>query len=96
MENLNGLVELFIGKTFTVPVGSLLLVFSFFAWFVLYEKHKWGFLAAYAFMFYWGFIVERMYWVNLFGDNTVGLVLYIFSALGIGVMGVVGLFQESH
>ena len=51
---------------------------------------------AYAFMFYWRFIMERMYWVNLFGDNAGGLVFYIFSALGIGVMGVVGLFQESH
>lgn len=96
MENVGVLIQVFGNQSFSIPIGHMAVVLAFCCWCMLYGKHKIGFLAVFAFIFYWGFISARLYWVGLFGDNPVGLIVYIFAALGIGLMAVFSLFQESH
>ena len=70
-------------------------VFAMF--FYLYtRKYKTGLLLSYFSIFYWGFVSNRGHWLELFGDNGTGLVLYFFSAAAIAMMGVISIFQELH
>ena len=73
-------------------------LFDFFAmFFYLYtRKYKTGLLLSYFSIFYWGFVSNRGHWLELFGDNGTGLVLYLFSATAIAMMGVISIFQEHH
>lgn len=96
MENVGVLVRVFGDQAFSIPVSHVAIVIAFCCWCMLYGKHKAGFLASFAFIFYWGFIATRLYWVSLMGDNPTGLILYIFAGLGIVLVAVYSLFQESH
>ncbi|MZH13709.1 MAG: hypothetical protein F3742_02920 [Nitrospinae bacterium] len=59
-------------------------------------KYKMGLLLSYFFTFYWGFVSNQGHWLEMFGDNVTGLVLYLFSATAIALMGVISIFQENH
>lgn len=96
MENAGVLVQVFGSGSLSIPLSYVALVIGFCCWCMLYGKHKIGFLASFAFIFYWGFISARLYWIDLFGDSSTGLILYIFSGLSVGLMAVYSAFQESH
>jgi hypothetical protein len=52
-------------------------VFTMFLLSVYRKIYKTGLLLSYFFIFYWGFVSNRGHWLELFGDNGTGLMLYL-------------------
>jgi hypothetical protein len=63
---------------------------------LLYGKYKTGLLISYFFIFYWGFVSNRIYWLEVFGDSGMGLMMYFGCATTIALMGVISFFQSDH
>ena len=96
MNGINEVMTYFTQKVFIISFGQIALMF-FLCFFCLFTgKYKTGLLASYFFIFYWGFVSNRGHWLELFGDTGPGLVLYLFSATAIAIMGVISIFQEHH
>ena len=96
MQGMNEVVEFLSSKAFFISFGQI--AFMFLACFLclLYGKHKTGLLLSYFFIFYWGFISNRIYWLELFGDSGIGLMMYFGTATAIALMGVFSFFQTDH
>ncbi|MEE9259012.1 MAG: hypothetical protein V3U37_05680 [Nitrospinaceae bacterium] len=82
-------------KTFSVPLGQVLLFALLLTFCMLLGRHKLGLIVSYTFVFYWGFIFNRPYFVNMFGDTSYGLYAYGFFGLFMVLLAIVGLFQKS-
>ncbi|MCH8157747.1 MAG: hypothetical protein IID18_08360 [Nitrospinae bacterium] len=96
METLNAVIVMFAENTFAIPLWPMLMIFGMCLWSLLYGRYKTGLIVAYFFIFYWGFLSDRMYWIGMFGENPAGQVIYICSAMAIAFMGLLGLYQEGH
>ena len=84
----------FAQKVFIISFGQIGLIFLLCFFYLYTGKYKTGLLLSYFSIFYWGFVSNRGHWLELFGDNGTGLVLYFFSAAAIAMMGVISIFQE--
>lgn len=96
MQGINEAVEFFSNKVFFISFGQIGFMFLVCFLCLLYGRYKTGLLATYFFIFYWGFVTNRIYWMELFGDSGIGLMLYFFSGTTIALMGVICFFQSSH
>ena len=96
MQGMHETIEFFADKVFFISFGQI--VFMFLACFLclLYGKYKTGLLVSYFFIFYWGFVSNRLYWMELFGDSGIGLMMYFFSATYVALMGVISFSQQDH
>ena len=96
MQGMNEVMEFLSGKVFFISLGQI--TFMFLACFIclLYGKHKTGLLLSYFFIFYWGFVSNRIYWLEVFGDSGIGLMMYFSTATAIALMGVLSFFQTDH
>ncbi len=96
MQGLSEAMEFLSGKVFFISLGQI--TFMFLACFLclLYGKHKTGLLLSYFFIFYWGFVSNRIYWLEVFGDSGIGLMMYFGTATAIALMGVLGFFQTDR
>lgn len=81
MDSFNLIVSFLADKEFTIPVSQVALLISINSLCLLLGKHKLGLLISYSFAFYWGFIFNRAYFVNLLGETLVGM--YVYGVLGI-------------
>ncbi len=96
MQGMNETVEFFANKVFFISFGQIIFMFLTCFLCLLYGKYKTGLLVSYFFIFYWGFVSNRIYWVELFGDSGIGLIMYFFSATAIALMGVFSFFQQDQ
>ena len=96
MQGISEAIEFFESKVFFISFGQI--AFMFLACFLclLYGRYKTGLLVSYFFIFYWGFFSNRIYWMELFGDSGIGLMMYFFSATTVALMGVISFFQPDH
>jgi hypothetical protein len=96
MQGMNESVEFLANEMFLISLGQI--GFMFLACFLclLYGKYKTGLLVSYFFIFYWGFVSNRIYWMELFGDSGIGLMVYFFCAASLALIGVVSFFQQDH
>ncbi len=83
-------------RYFLFPYGQIVFMFLTCFLCLLYGKYKTGLLISYFFIFYWGFVSNRIYWLELFGDSGMGLMMYFFSATTIALMGIISFFQQDH
>jgi hypothetical protein len=83
-------------KVFFISLGQIGIMFLICFLCLLTGKYKTGLLLSYFFIFYWGFVSNRIHWMELFGDSGMGLMMYFFSATTIALMGVVSFFQSDH
>jgi hypothetical protein len=74
------LVEFFTDKDFSIPIWEVMLLLIINSICLLLGKHKAGLLVTYLFVFYWGFVFNRTYFVDILGQMTWGL--YVYSLLG--------------
>lgn len=81
---------------FTVPLGQILIIGALISLCLISGKHKVGLLAAHGFLFYWGFILNRGYFMKYL-EATLGGV-YIYGGLGfiMVLMGFVGLLKKTE
>jgi hypothetical protein len=96
MQGLSNALEFFSSKVFFISFGQIVFMFLTCFLCLLYGKYKTGLLVSYFFIFYWGFVSNRIYWMELFGDSGMGLMMYFFSATSVALMGVISFFQHDH
>ncbi len=80
------------GKEFAIPLWEVVLLVLLNSACLLLGKHKLGLVISYLFVFYWGFIFNRGYFTDLFGNMTWGLYLYGISGILMVVVAVFGFF----
>lgn len=93
---MNETVELLSSKVFFISLGQITFMFLACFFCLFYGRHKTGLLLTYFFIFYWGFISNRIYWLEVFGDSGIGLMMYFGTATAIALMGVLSFFQHDH
>ncbi len=96
MQSISEAVEFLSHKVFFISFGQIAFMFAACFICLLYAKYKTGLLLSYFFIFYWGFVSNRIYWMELFGDSGIGLLMYFTSATAIALMGVLSFFQADH
>ena len=89
------ITQFLVDKTFSVPLGQVLLFTLLLTFCMLLGKHKLGLIVSYAFVFYWGFIFNRPYFISMFGDTSYGLYAYGFFGFFMAFLAILGLFQKS-
>jgi len=93
---MSGTMDFIANKVVFISFGQIGIMFLTCFLCLLYGKYKTGLLISYFFIFYWGFVSNSIYWLELFGDSGMGLMMYFFSATAIALMGVISFFQSDH
>jgi len=83
-------------KTLSVPLSQVLLFTLLMTICMLFGRHKLGLMVSYSFVFFWGFIFNRSYFIDLLGQTTMGLYLYTLFGLLMAVLAVVGMLQSDR
>lgn len=95
MNVLYSIWEFLNDKNFSVPLGQLVVFVVINSFCLLFGKYKLGLLLTYCFVFYWGFLFNKDYFVDMLGNTTWGLYIYAISGIAMSVTAIVGFFQES-
>ena len=82
-------------KTLSVPLGQVLLFALMLTLCLLFVRHKLGLLISYAFVFFWGFIFNRGYFIDMLGNTSMGLYVYTLFGFIMAVLAIVGLLKKS-
>ncbi|MBT3921748.1 MAG: hypothetical protein HOF21_04140 [Nitrospina sp.] len=82
-------------KTLSVPLGQVLLFALMLTLCLLFGRHKLGLLISYAFVFFWGFIFNRGYFIDMLGNTSMGLYVYTLFGFIMAVLAIVGLLKKS-
>ena len=61
---------------------------------MLFGRHKLGLLISYAFVFFWGFIFNRSYFIDMLGNTTMGLYTYALFGFSMVVLATLGMLQK--
>ena len=81
-------------KSMSVPLGQVLLFALLLTLCMLFGRHKLGLLVSYAFVFFWGFIFNRNYFIDLLGNTSIGLYTYTLFGFFMAVLAVIGMFKK--
>ncbi|MBI4388971.1 MAG: hypothetical protein HY580_02220 [Nitrospinae bacterium] len=97
-EWLNGLKigAHFADKSFSIPFEQMVTILLIATLCMIFGRFKSGFLTAYGFLFYWVYVVNRNFLMELFGGNSVGMIFYLIVGAAMGLTAFVGLLQENH
>ncbi len=95
MKVLYSIWEFLNDKNFSVPLGQLVVFVVINSFCLLFGRYKLGLLLTYCFVFYWGFLFNKDYFVDMLGNTTWGLYIYAISGIAMSVTAIVGFFQES-
>lgn len=95
MKVLLSIWEFLNDKNFSVPLGQLVVFVVINSFCLLFGRYKLGLLLTYCFVFYWGFLFNKDYFVDMLGNTTWGLYIYAISGIAMSVTAMVGFFQES-
>jgi hypothetical protein len=90
----NPFTAFFSDKSLSVPLSQVMLFALIITLCMLFGRHKMGLLVSYAFVFYWGFIFNRPYFIDMLGNNTMGLYAYTIFGFGMAVLSIVGMLQK--
>jgi hypothetical protein len=82
-------------KSLSVPLSQVLLFTLLMTLCLLFGRHKLGLLVSYSFVFYWGFVFNRSYFIDLLGNTTTGLYTYTLFGFLMAVLAIIGMFQKS-
>lgn len=82
-------------KSMSVPMSQVLLFTLLMTLCLLFGRHKLGLLVSYSFVFYWGFVFNRSYFIDLLGNTTTGLYTYTVFGFLMAVLAIVGMFKKS-
>jgi hypothetical protein len=86
------LLQFFSDKEFSVPVWEVALLIFINSVCILLGRYKLGLFISYFFVFYWGFMLNRPYFVDMLGNMTLGLYLYATAGVVMAIIIVIGLF----
>jgi hypothetical protein len=81
-------------KSLSVPLSQVILFTFLMTLCMLFGRHKMGLLVSYSFVFYWGFIFNRNYFIDLLGNTTFGLYAYTLFGFLMAVLAIIGMFRK--
>ena len=81
-------------QTLSVPLSQVILFTFLMTLCMLFGRHKMGLLVSYSFVFYWGFIFNRNYFIDLLGNTTFGLYAYTLFGFLMAVLAIIGMFRK--
>ena len=81
-------------KSLSVPLSQVLLFTLLMTLCLLFGRHKLGLLVSYSFVFYWGFVFNRSYFIDLLGNTTTGLYTYTLFGFLMAGRAIIGMFQK--
>ena len=96
MEEANQVLEFLTTKNISIPVVQMVLFIVVISISMLANKIKFGLIATYAFVFYWGFVFNREFFILAAGDTSWGLYAYAFFGFGLAVMALVAFISQPH
>ena len=96
MEHLHDIYSFFSGKEFSIPLWEVVVYVIIISFCLLYGRYRVGLIASYCFVFYWGFILNLDTFVNILGETTWGMHLYVFSGFLMFIVAIAGFFFQSR
>jgi len=96
MEMTNSLSQLYSGGTLSLPLEQFVILIGISFFCLINGRHKMGFLLSYFFIYYWGIIMNRSYWLGLFEGSWAGMVFMIAVGLSFAMAGLLGVFQKER
>jgi hypothetical protein len=83
-------------KTLVVPLGQVVLFVFLVSLCFFFGRHKLGLLISYVFVFHWGFIFNREYFITILGDTSMSFFFYVLSGLMASILVLIGFFKENR
>jgi len=80
--------------TFAVPVAQVALLVAIISFCLLLGRHRLGLVITLSFVFFWGFVLNRGYFLDALGALKWGLQIYILAGFLMIAMIVLGLFVQ--
>ena len=92
---LNDPISAFLADTsFCVPIGQVIFLIALISMCLLTRKFKLGLLLTYSFVFYWGFIFNHNYFINMLGKTSAAFYAYALLGLSMLAMSFLGFRDE--
>ena len=83
-------------QSLPIPLGQSLITFILISICLILGRFKLGFLICYGFIFFWGFVGNRLFFLDLLGGSGMGMLFYVFTALFMSLAMLFGFFHETH
>lgn len=96
METLRPLYEFMTDHSFSIPLGQVVLYVVLMSIFILSAMHKTGLLVSYGFVLYWGYVFNSRYFMELLGETTIGIPIYIMTGVTMALLAIIGFFLEER
>jgi len=84
------------GDRLSVPFGQMVLFVLINSFCLLFGRYKLGLLVSYGFVLYWGFIINRDFFVDRFSQSTLGLVVYALVGIAMVIIFIIGFFGQDQ
>ncbi|KMP11150.1 hypothetical protein UR09_04185 [Candidatus Nitromaritima sp. SCGC AAA799-A02] len=93
-----GLSEQILGvlssQEFSIPLGQVIVFTLINTICLAMAKHKLGLIISFSFIYYWGFVFNREFFIGLIGESSTGLYIYSFCGLAMVAMAIIGFMRE--
>ena len=76
-----------------IPVGQIVAYMFLSTLCFFLKKYKLGLMTSFAFVFYWGFLQSSVSFVDMLGQPTLGLFMYLFSGLMLATLDLAVFFM---
>ncbi|QPJ63984.1 MAG: hypothetical protein G3M78_00590 [Candidatus Nitrohelix vancouverensis] len=96
METTASLAQLYSDASSVMPLGQLTILMGVSFFCLIQGRYKLGFLMSYFFIFYWTIIMNRGFWMELFGGHYAGMFFILIVGVSAAMAGVIGLFQQGR
>ena len=83
------------GGGLSIPFGQVLIFVVINSFCLLFTRYKLGLLITYCFVFYWGFISNREYFIDRVGNTGWGLV-YVLAGILMVIIFIISFFQSDR
>ncbi len=90
------IVEFLTAKEFSVPVWEVIILVVINSICLLLGKHRLGLIVSYLFVFYWGFVINKGYFIDSLGNMRWGVYVYAISGVLMVVITVIGFFVKKQ
>jgi len=94
MEIAKDLLGFFSDTTFSVPLAQVVIFVVLISLCMLLGRYRVGLVVTLGFVFFWSFVLNFRYFVDLLNTMAWGLQLYALSGLLLFAMILLGLFME--
>lgn len=94
MDIVVAFLEFINDKDLSVPLGEVITFVFINSFCLLSGRFKLGLLISYCFVFYWGFLFNKDYFVDILGNTSMGLYIYTLSGFAMAIVALIGFFIE--